>query len=708
MLDALNQKQVLFLISIALAAATLVAYEPIRHNGFVNYDDDKYITSNPKVSGGITRDSLIWAFTKSHYYMWHPLTTLTNMLDCQFFGLNPLGHHFISLLFHVANAILFFLILTNLTGSTSSPQAGSIWPSAFVAAVFALHPLQVESVAWASERKTVVSGFFCFLTIAVYAWYTKRPATGRYILLFGVYALCIMTKPVVVTLPLVLLLLDYWPLGRVKWGRHTESTPKEKGRQEVPVGRLIVEKIPLLALSIVLAVMTIVTQQSGGAVATLEALPLDYRIANIFLSYIKYICKIIWPSRLAVFYPYLGANFKMDEVAFCTLLFVLITAISIYIGRRRKYAAVGWLWFVGTLVPVIGLVQSGSQAMADRYMYMPMVGLLIIIGWAVKELIAYQPRWRYIPAVTSVVVLLSLVILTRMQVRHWQNSLTLFEHALKVTENNDLAESGYAFALADEGRLGEAELHLRKAVQMYPTYVDDRINLGFVFLQQGKFNEAIECLNKVIKDKPDSTKAYYFLAMALEREKKYDDAIKALASALKLTPNYPDARKMMGFLLLATGKLNEAIPYLNEALRTDARQVEIYRSLGLAYNQFSKYEQAIQNWTKAIELEPNNAEFLNNLAWVLATAGDISVQDANKAVGLAERACELMGYREFALLDTLAAAYAAAGRFDEAVRTAQQAIDIAKTSGQNELADEIQKRMELYKVGQPYRQRQNR
>jgi spermidine synthase len=196
--------------------------------------------------------------------------------------------------------------------------------------------------------------------------------------------------------------------------------------------------------------------------------------------------------------------------------------------------------------------------------------------------------------------------------------------------------------------------------------------------------------------------------MALEREKKYDDAIKALASALKLTPNYPDARKMMGFLLLATGKLNEAIPYLNEALRTDARQVEIYRSLGLAYNQFSKYEQAIQNWTKAIELEPNNAEFLNNLAWVLATAGDISVQDANKAVGLAERACELMGYREFALLDTLAAAYAAAGRFDEAVRTAQQAIDIAKTSGQNELADEIQKRMELYKVGQPYRQRQNR
>ena len=695
-----NQRQVLFLISIALVAATFVAYEPIRHNGFVNYDDDRYITDNPDVSGGITRDSVIRAFTQSHYYMWHPLTTISHMLDCQFFGLNPLGHHLISVLFHTVNSLLLFWILFNITGA--------VWPSVLVAAIFALHPVQVESVAWAAERKTAVSGLFWFLTVAVYTWYTKRAGTGRYILLFGVYALCIMTKPVVVTLPLVLLLLDYWPLGRLKFGRQIETQKsKASDLQRLSAGRLIAEKIPLLALSIVLGVITVIVQHRGETIASLEKIPLDYRINNMFLSYISYIGKTIWPSRLAVFYPPPLENLSVTTAVVCSLLFFLLTAIGIYIGRRRKYIAVGWLWFVGTLVPVIGLVQSGSQAMADRYMYVPILGLLIIIVWSVKELIAYQSRWRYIAVVTSVVVLSSLVILTRMQVRHWQNGLTLFVHALKVTENNDLAESGYALALAANGRFDEAESHMRRAVRINPnpTFFDDRISLGFILLQQGKLNEAIARLNEVIKGKPDSAMVHYFLAVALGKQKKYDDAIKSLTNTLKLDPNYPEASKMMGSLLLATGKLNEAVPYLNESLRTDANQVEIYKSLGLAYNQLGKHEQAVQVWTRALELQPDNVEFLNNLAWMLATVGDISSQDAAKAVELAERACERIGYKEPAILDTLAVAYASAGRFNDAVTMAQRAIDGAKAGGQDELAGQIQKRMELYRAGQPYRQK---
>jgi tetratricopeptide (TPR) repeat protein len=389
------------------------------------------------------------------------------------------------------------------------------------------------------------------------------------------------------------------------------------------------------------------------------------------------------------------------------LLFFLITVLSVYIGRRRKYAAVGWLWFVGTLVPVIGLVQVGSQAIADRYMYIPMVGLLIIVGWAVKDIVDKLPGLRTAAAVSAAVILSGLLILTRMQAGYWRNSLTLFERALKVTENNDLAESGYALALADEGRFSEAELHLRRAVQINtnPIFLDDRINLSFVLLQEGKSSEAIACLNEVIKDNPNSAKAYYLLAIASEREKKYDDAIKAISSTLKLDPNYPKARRIKGSLLLETGKLDEAIPYLDEVLQSDANQVETYENLGMAYNQSGKYKQAIQVWTKVTELKPNDVSVLNNLAWVLAAAEDGSAADVNKAVEYAERACKLTGYKEAALLDTLALAYAAVGRFNEAVTTAEHALNTAKSQNREILVGEIRSRIELYKAGRRYYQK---
>jgi Flp pilus assembly protein TadD len=690
-----KQRQVLFIISIALVAATLAAYEPIRHNGFVSYDDGGYITENPNVTGGITRESVIWAFTNSHMGNWHPLTMISHTLDCEIFGLNPLWHHFINVLFHILNALLIFWILTATTGA--------MWPSAFVAAVFALHPLQVESVAWASERKAVLSSLFWFLTIAVYIWYTKRPGIGRYILLFTVYALCIMTKPVVVTLPLVLLLLDYWPLERIR-RRKTEDRGQRAGgaSQKVSAGRLIVEKIPLLVLSGILSVITFVAQQSGGAVVTLERMPLDYRIANAFISYTKYIGKIIWPSQLAAFYSYLRANFSDANVAVCMLIFILISLFSIYLGRRRKYIVTGWLWYVGTLVPMIGLVQVGMQSMADRYMYIPMLGLLIIVAWAVKDLVFNRPRWKAAVSVLAAVALLSAVIVTRTQVRYWQNSMSLFENASKVTKNNHVAEKGYGSALFAAGRLDEAIVHLRNALQTHPGYLAAGNELGRVYLRQGKFNEAVACFNELLKLNKNSAELYYNLGIVLSLQKKYEEAIKHFAKVLELNPKYPDAHNNMGTALLAAGRITEAIKHLNEALRTDSNDVGLYENLGNAYVQSGKYDLAVQNWAKALDLKPNSTEVLNNMAWALATTGDVSVQDANKAVELAQFACELTGYKNPSFLDTLAAACAAAGRFADAVETARTAINLADDANQPQLKNTIQEHLGFYTQGKPY------
>jgi tetratricopeptide (TPR) repeat protein len=665
------------LIYIGIVIATLIAYEPVRHNGFVSYDDSAYITENPHIRGGITQDSIVWAFTKSYSANWHPLTWLSHTLDYQLFGLNPLGYHLVSLLFHIISALLLFKILSDTTKT--------IWTSAFIAAVFALHPVQVEAVAWVAEQKTVLSGLFWLLTIAAYIRYTKQPRMRRYILLLLVFGLCIMTKPTVVTLPFALLLLDYWPLGRVKWNR------------------LIIEKIPLFAMSATLCVITFVSQQSGGAVLPLDKRPLDFRIANMFISYTRYIGKTIWPSRLAVFYPSLPVNFMV--VICCTLLFILMTVFSIYIIRRRKYIAVGWLWYVGTLVPMIGLVQVGMQTMANRYMYISILGLLIIAAWSVKDFIANRHRWKIVLAVLAAVVLSSAIILTRMQVRHWHSSITLLEYALKVTESNTGTEYGYGCALFEAGRLNEAVPHLSNAVRMSPTFAKARNNLGKVFLKQGKLNEAVACFNELIRRKQDSAETYYNLAVALSMQKKYDDAVKCLAKVIDLNPKYPGVHKRMGITLLAAGKADEAIKHLEEALRTNPNEAEVYVNLGLAYSKLGKYKPAIQNCTKAVKLKPDSANILNSMAWLLATAPDISVRDANKAIEIAQQACKLTEYKDAAILDTLAAAFAASGRFNDAITTAQQAVRIAKAHSQENLISEIQNHIELYKTGRKYIQK---
>jgi tetratricopeptide (TPR) repeat protein len=696
MIQGFTHKRVVLLIIASLVIATLVAYEPVRKNDFVGYDDPTYITDNPNVNKGITVDSVIRAFTKPYVANWHPLTWLSHILDCEIYGLNALGHHITSVLIHTANSVLLFWVLRRMTRAA--------WASAFAAGMFAVHPVHVESVAWVSERKDVLSGLFWMLTMLAYARYAERPNFKRYVFVLLAYMMGMMSKPMVVTLPFVLLLLDYWPLERIRRQRTEDGQRTEVAFQKESMGWLIIEKIPLFALSGILCVITFIVQKGGGAVIALEKIPLGYRIANMFFSYIRYIGKTIWPSRLAVIYPHPHIHPTEATAVICALLLVLLTVLSIDIGRRRKYIAVGWLWYVGTLVPVIGLVQVGTQGIADKYMYLPMAGLLIIASWAVKDFIANRRRLKIAAAALAAAVLFCSVILTRVQVRHWQNNITLFEYATKVTEDNSRAETSYGIALAAAGRLDEAVLHLSNAIRTNPTNPEAINYLGKVFLNEGKIIEAIERFTELIKIEPDSAEAYYNLGMALGMQGKNDDAIKCFARVIELDAKYPDIDKRMGTALLSAGKPNEAIEYLQKSLQINPDEAVAYVSISIAYIKLGNYDLAIENWTRAKESEPNIVEALNNPAWVLVTASDVSGEDANNAINFAERACEMTGNREAGILDTLAAAYAAAGEFSEAVETAEKAVSAAKAAGREEMAGAIQKRIELYKAGKRYRQ----
>ncbi|MGA2916262.1 MAG: tetratricopeptide repeat protein [Sedimentisphaerales bacterium] len=552
MAQRISDKFTIFLISLALIVTILIAYEPIRHNEFVGYDDDKYITENPNVREGTTRDSVIWAFTKYHYHMWHPLTTLSHMLDCEIYGLNPLGHHITSLLIHIANSLLLFLLLSKMTGA--------VWPSAFVAAAFALHPLQVESVAWAAERKTVLSGLFWFLTMAVYIWYTKRPGTGRYTLLCGVYGLCIMTKPVVVTLPFALLLLDYWPLDRVKWGRQientklSETTPNAPSLQKASVGWLVTEKVPLFALSAVLSIVTFVAQQRAGAVKSLEFWPLRMRVINAMGSYSNYIAKMLYPKDLAVLYPF-PEKMTIDAAV---LAVMGVTVLLVLWRRGRPWLVVGLLWYLGTLVPVIGLVQSGEQIMADRYAYLPSIGVFLVIAWGADEIFSKMRYSKTILVSGAAAVLIAMVLLTRIQVGYWRDSLTLFGRAVAVTKNNFVMHCNYGSYLCTQGQFDEGIRHFKEAARIYPEYLPARKNICTALLEQGKLDEAITCFTEVLEERndwPNMHQMYNELGRAYELKGNLTLAETNYRKALTLQPDYKPAADNLARVLAKQGKI---------------------------------------------------------------------------------------------------------------------------------------------------------
>jgi tetratricopeptide (TPR) repeat protein len=505
MTDDRRQKRTLFLISVGLVLATLVAYEPIRHNDFVSYDDDEYITNNPNIKKGITWDSVIWAFTTPHFYMWHPLTTLSHILDCQLFGLNPLGHHLVNLIIHIINALLLFWILSNITGST--------WASAFVAAAFALHPIQVESAAWAAERKTVLSGLFWFLTIAAYTLYARRPGIGRYILLFGIYGLCIMTKPVVVTLPFVLLLLDYWPLNRFQISDCRFSISNWQSaignRQFL---RLLYEKIPLLVLSAICSIITVAAQKQSHAVASLTDWPVHMRVINALGNYFNYTVKILYPKGLAALYP-LPLTEKMTiDAALLAVMGVVI--LLVLWGRGRPWLVVGLLWYLGTLVPVLGLVQSGMQSMADRYAYLPSIGLFIVLAWGAKEVFSKIRYSKLMIASGTAAVLTAMILLTRIQVGYWRDSGTLYKRAIDVTKNNVVMLTYYGYYLSKQGKHEEGMRYLKEADRIRPDVILVREQIGMVLVAQNKSDEAISYITETLQ-KADNWPRTYILYVCL-------------------------------------------------------------------------------------------------------------------------------------------------------------------------------------------------
>ena len=552
------------LIVSLLVLATLTVYWDLQHHGFVNFDDGKYITDNAHVKEGLTWDGFCWAFTTTHANFWHPLTWLSHMLDCQLFGLNGGGHHLTSLFLHLANTVLLFVVLLRMTNG--------VWESAFVAALFALHPLHVESVAWASERKDVLSTFFWILTMGAYLSYVEGPTANRYFLVVLCFVLGLMAKPMLVTLPFVLLLLDYWPLGRFTRQYRNSSTehakmgPNHKGPFERGL-HLLHEKIPLLVFAVAASAVAFVAQETGGATKSLALFPIEARVANALMSYVAYLGKTLWPSNLAVFYPHPGTSSTVSQFAVAGFLLLLLSVCAIRFARSHPYFLVGWLWYLGTLVPVIGLVQVGDHGMADRYTYVPLIGLFIALCWGLPALLKGWLHSRTALAATAPALLAILMVCSWYQVGHWQNSRTLFEHALRVRQSSPLAHTDLGVALVEQGNLGQAVWHYTQALRINPAYLGARLNLGSALAQQGKHDEAIAHYEEALQTKQGLAEGHFNMANALTALGKLDAAISHYREAIRIAPDDPDMHNNLGIALARLNRPEEARFHFRVALR---------------------------------------------------------------------------------------------------------------------------------------------
>ncbi len=593
-----------------LVLATLTVYGGLRYHHFINLDDPLYVTDNPPVQGGLTLAGLVWAFTTRHAGFWIPLTWLSFMVDSQLFGLNPGGFFLTNLLLHLANTLLLFFWLRRTTRA--------LGPSFLVAALFALHPLHVESVAWATERKDVLSTFFWLLTMWAYLWYAESQGFRRYGLILVCFSLGLMAKPMLVTLPLVLLLLDYWPLGRwpqkspapAKKSRSKKSRSQKSGSQKsepgVPLGRLIWEKIPLLALAAIFSVVTIYAQKEEGALAPLAYIPFSGRLPNVLVAYVIYLVKMIYPSGLAVFYPYSREAFPLWQWLGAGLTLSLISLLIIRKTLGHRYLLVGWLWYLVTLVPVIGLVQVGEQARADRFTYVPLIGLFIMVAYGMAEL---AERWRtprLLLPVGGGMVLTALMICTWVQVGYWRDPISLFEHSLKVTGGDPIILNDLGNALAAQGNTDQAFTQYEEALRLDPDYALTHYNLGIALAAQGKLDQAIAHYAEALRLKPDYAVAHNNLGVALRKQGKLDQAEAQYAEALRLKPDYAEAYDNLAIALVQQGKIDEAIPMFNKAIQIKPDYSEAYSNLGLAFAKQGNFDEAIINCQNALKFDAND------------------------------------------------------------------------------------------------------
>ena len=524
--------------ALILLAVALVFGQTVRHQ-FINYDDQDYVYDNPSVARGLTAQGIVWAFTHFHSGNWHPLTWLSHMLDCELYGLDhPGGHHLTNVLLHAASAILLFLVLRRMTGD--------LWPSAFVAILFAVHPLHVESVAWVAERKDVLSGLFFMLTMAAYVGYARRPfSLLRYLLATALFAMGLMAKPMLVTLPFVLLLLDYWPLGRIG-AKVPQSLQRAHLPRQTPLAlrRVLLEKLSWLALAAVSCIVTYLAQ--GTLVVVLQILPFRGRIANALVCYVAYLGQLFYPVGLTVFHPYPQISFPIWKIVGCLLLLVGVSWAALACRRKCPYLLVGWLWYLGMLVPVIGLVQVGFQAMADRYTYLPQIGLYIALVWGAEHISRRWPYRRWVVGAASALVMMGLAWCAWQQASYWKADETLWPYTLACNSRNSLAHNNLAVVLAGGGRVDEAIDHYETALEINPDYAEAHINLGVALANRGQFDKAITHCQRAVEIRPGYAEAHYNLGVALAGGGRVDEAIDHFRKALEINRDYAGAHYSLG------------------------------------------------------------------------------------------------------------------------------------------------------------------
>jgi len=605
--------------SLALVGAVVLIYGQVVTHEFVNWDDNLYIYENPRVRDGITSSGAAWAITASHASNWHPVTWISHMIDCELFGLHPGRHHAVNVAIHATNAVLLFFVLLLTTRR--------YWPSLLVAALFAVHPLRVESVAWASERKDVLSGLFWMLSMLAYAWYARRAGAGRYLLVAALMGLGLMAKPMLVTLPVVLLLMDVWPLGRLRRPGASAADAAASGRSP---GHLIVEKLPLLVLSAMASALAVWAQRAGGALTSLEHVSLPARLANALVGYVGYLWKTVWPVGLAYFYPHPAIVSPGRSTMFLAmgagagLLLGWATVRVTREARHRPYLGVGWYWYLVTLAPVIGLVQISAQAMADRYAYLPLIGIYFAVAWGAADLAARRPRWRPVLVAGSVLVLAAFAAVAWFQVGTWRDSRTLYEHALRNTSRNFAAHHNLGVLFEEQDDLERALSHYQAAVAIHPSYAEGHYSLGHLHQRMGDPEAARESYEQALRIRPGYTKARNNLGNVLARLGRHDEAGALLEETLRDAPESAQAHNNLGVTLAGQGKLDEAAARYEQALRIDPGYAEAYNNLGLVRSDQGRLEEAAEQFEQAIRSDPDYADPYNGLGVVFSRRGQLA------------------------------------------------------------------------------------
>jgi len=667
-----ERRSIVVAIYLGLAALSLVVFSRTIFYDFVNFDDDVYVYNAPFIQAGLTINGIAAAFASPHAGNWHPLTTLSHMLDYSLYGLSAGGHHATNVLLHTLAVLLLFYVLWQMTGA--------LWNSVIVAALFAVHPLHVESVAWVSERKDVLSAVFFFLTLGAYGRYARLPSTSRYVVVTALFVTGLMSKPMLVTAPLVFLFLDYWPLRRFEQiasatGRAKIQRPRSQKRQ---IYRLFLEKIPWLIFSAGDGIITFALQKRSAG--SLPPLPLLWRAENAIVSFTTYIWKTLWPTRLAVFYPHPNDTLAIWQIVLAAIFLLAVTCAAVVWRKNKPYLFTGWFWFVIMLVPVIGIVQVGEQGHADRYTYLPSIGLFLIVVWAIGDIAAIGRSRLRRRAVTTgaVLVVIALAYTAFAQAGYWRNSETLWQHALAVTTDNDVAHNNLGYLSVDRGQLDKAMRHFESASRIRSGKSNPHYNLGTAFVEMN-------------------------IGDALARKGQTDEAMAHFEKAIKLQPDYAGAYYNRGNVLYAKGRIDEAIPDFQKALQFQPNHPDAHTGLGNALLHKGDLRNAIKHYNEAIALSPNDPHSRNNLAWVLATSSDPSIRNGAKAVELARQAIALSSGKDPLFLRTLAAAYAQTGRFSDAAAALQQAVAIARLQGRNSLADLFEEDGLLYRDQVPLR-----